>query len=316
MGQAATATRQPTAWSPPAARSPATSGATSSPRAATRSTPPSRSGFALDVVHPEAGNIGGGGFMVFRPPDGKVYALDYRETAPAAATRNMYLDSRGHLTDQSINGALARGRPGLGGGAARGAPPVRQAAAGARHRAGDRAGARRLRRRLVPRARHCVARAIAFARYSAGGARPTIWSTARRPRPGTRLVQPDLAHTLEPIRDHGRDGFYKGWVAQAIVAEMRSDGGIITATDLAGLSRQVARNRSPSTTAATPSTRCRRRRPAAPRWRDPQHHGGLRAAAALRLDRAAAPRGRGDAAGLHRPQRLPRRPRLREDAAR
>ncbi len=69
-------------------------------------------GFAQAVVNPRAGNIGGGGFLVYRASDGQSFALDYRETAPGAATRDMYLDSLGHMTDRSLNGALAAGVPG------------------------------------------------------------------------------------------------------------------------------------------------------------------------------------------------------------
>ena len=69
-------------------------------------------GFALAVVHPEAGNIGGGGFMVIRLADGRVRTIDYRETAPARATHDMYLDSTGAVTDQSVIGHLSAGVPG------------------------------------------------------------------------------------------------------------------------------------------------------------------------------------------------------------
>jgi gamma-glutamyltranspeptidase/glutathione hydrolase len=69
-------------------------------------------GFALAVVYPEAGNIGGGGYMVIHMADGRAAALDYREIAPLAATRNMYLDSEGNLTDKSVVGPLASGVPG------------------------------------------------------------------------------------------------------------------------------------------------------------------------------------------------------------
>src|SRR4051794_17960810 len=69
-------------------------------------------GFALAVVHPEAGNLGGGGFMVIRRADGTVRTLDYRETAPAGASRDMYLDSLGQPTERSLTGHLAAGVPG------------------------------------------------------------------------------------------------------------------------------------------------------------------------------------------------------------
>src|SRR5678810_1080800 len=66
----------------------------------------------MAVVYPEAGNIGGGGYMVIRMADGRTAVLDYREIAPLAATRNMYLDERGNMTDKSIVGPLASGVPG------------------------------------------------------------------------------------------------------------------------------------------------------------------------------------------------------------
>src|SRR5437762_988237 len=69
-------------------------------------------GFALEVVLPEAGNIGGGGFIVYRDTTGRVRALDYRETAPAGASRDMYLDSAGHVSERSLTGHLASGVPG------------------------------------------------------------------------------------------------------------------------------------------------------------------------------------------------------------
>ncbi len=69
-------------------------------------------GFALAVVNPEAGNLGGGGFMMVRLADGAVYAQDHREKAPLAASRNMYLDEDGNVTDRSVVGHLAAGVPG------------------------------------------------------------------------------------------------------------------------------------------------------------------------------------------------------------
>ncbi|NCW45896.1 MAG: gamma-glutamyltransferase, partial [Gemmatimonadaceae bacterium] len=69
-------------------------------------------GFALAVAWPEAGNIGGGGYTVVRMADGRTAAIDYREVAPLAATRDMYLDANGKLTDKSIYGHLASGVPG------------------------------------------------------------------------------------------------------------------------------------------------------------------------------------------------------------
>ena len=69
-------------------------------------------GFALAVAYPEAGNLGGGGYMVIRLADGRTAAIDYREVAPLAATHDMYLDAAGKLTDRSVEGYLASGVPG------------------------------------------------------------------------------------------------------------------------------------------------------------------------------------------------------------
>src|SRR5688500_11201504 len=69
-------------------------------------------GFAMAVTYPEAGNLGGGGYMVIRMADGRVASLDYREIAPLAATRDMYLDANGELSDRSVVGHLASGVPG------------------------------------------------------------------------------------------------------------------------------------------------------------------------------------------------------------
>src|SRR5213594_2130392 len=70
-------------------------------------------GFALAVVLPEAGNLGGGGFIVYRDTSGRVRALDYRETAPGKATRDMYVDSTGNPTERSLTGHLASGVAGM-----------------------------------------------------------------------------------------------------------------------------------------------------------------------------------------------------------
>ncbi|HEY3933548.1 MAG TPA: gamma-glutamyltransferase [Gemmatimonadales bacterium] len=189
-------------------------------------------GFALEVTHPEAGNIGGGGFMMIRMKDGKTYALDYRETAPAAATRNMYLDSTGKaIPGKSISGALASGIPGSVAGMLAAEkrfgrlslakvldPAIRLARDGfvvdSFHARSLTSAARRF-KQYSP---------AALAQYSIDGAPPA---------PGALLKQPDLARTLEAIRDKGRDGFYKGWVAKDIADEMRRDGGIVTEADLA-----------------------------------------------------------------------------------
>lgn len=189
-------------------------------------------GFALAVVHPVAGNIGGGGFMVMRMRDGSTHALDYRETAPAAATRDMYLDANGELTDKSRIGHLASGVPGAVAG---------MLAAHERFGRLSRAAVLEPAIRLARdgfvldehRARSLRGAARRLAQFD-GSARQFLINGTEGPPDGHLLRQPDLARTLEAIRDHGKDGFYRGWVADSLEAEMRRGGGIMTAADLAG----------------------------------------------------------------------------------
>jgi gamma-glutamyltranspeptidase / glutathione hydrolase len=184
-------------------------------------------GFALAVVHPEAGNIGGGGFMIIRPRDGSVHALDYRETAPAGASRDMY---RAAGEDASVTGHLSVGVPGAVAGLTEAhrrfgrlpfasviGPAIRLANEGFvvdEHRSSSIGGD--------------SARLVLFP-----ASRATFLPNGRPPIPGTTFNQPELGATLEAIRDSGAAGFYGGWVADFIVAEMKRGGGIITRQDLA-----------------------------------------------------------------------------------
>jgi gamma-glutamyltranspeptidase/glutathione hydrolase len=188
-------------------------------------------GFALAVVHPAAGNIGGGGFMVIRMAGGEVTSLDYRETAPAAATRDMYLDAAGHPTDRSVTGHLSVGVPGSVAGLAEahrryGRLAWREVVEPAVRLARDGFVVDRYRSQSVGEDSARLARFAASSRYFLPGGRP--------PQPGSRWVQSDLARTLEAIRDRGADGFYRGPIADLLVEEMRRGGGIITHQDLAG----------------------------------------------------------------------------------
>ena len=185
---------------------------------------------ALAVVNPEAGNIGGGGFMVMRLADGRTAALDYREQAPAAAHRDMYLDDDGNLSEALLVGHLASGVPGSVAGlwAAHqeyGLLPW----ASLVQPAIDLADGFEVRQRQAHSFSHNVEGLRKFeasaTTFLPGGGPPTL---------GSRFSQPDLAATLTRIRDEGRDGFYRGRTAALIVAEMESGGGIITAGDLAG----------------------------------------------------------------------------------
>lgn len=185
-------------------------------------------GFALAVTYPEAGNLGGGGYMVIRMADGRSAALDYRETAPLAATRDMYVGPDGRLTDRSLVGHLASGVPG--------------AVAGllAAH---QRYGTLPLADVMAPAIRLADGMLVdsALARSIAGDASligrfagaPLFLPGGQPIRAGRQLVQADLARTLRAIAARGADGFYRGWVADSIAAEMRRGGGIITTGDLA-----------------------------------------------------------------------------------
>src|SRR5690348_677424 len=186
-------------------------------------------GFALEVVLPEAGNIGGGGFIVYRDTAGAVRALDYRETAPAAATRDMFLDSTGNPTDKSLTGHLVAGVPGSVAG-------LYEAwkAAGKLPWATLLAPAIKLAQGHVldaHRSRSIEAEADRLALFPASRAQFLV--DGKAPAAGTTFRQPDLARTLQLISDSGPDVFYKGQIADLIVAEMQRGHGLITKADLA-----------------------------------------------------------------------------------
>ena len=194
--------------------------------------------FALAVTWPEAGNLGGGGFWISRDARGNVLAVDFREMAPRAARRDLYTAPRaGGAPPSSTEGPLASGVPGSVAGSRPRAPPGRAAAVEDRRRAGRPARARRLR---DDRGRFRVDRRRAEARS------PPDPETARiflpggaPPAPGAVFRQPDLARTLEAIRDRGEDGFYRGRVARAIEDGQKRAGGLITRGDLARYEAKV-----------------------------------------------------------------------------
>ena len=192
-------------------------------------------GFALAVTYPVAGNVGGGGFMVIRFPDGTATTFDYRETAPEAATRDMFLDSTGtYVPQRARRGALASGVPGSVAGlllaherygraplAAVLAPAIRLAEGYPLSRAQAlRFNARR------PEFEGFESTARYFARVAGG--EPLAFE------PGQTFRQPDLAAVLRRIAAEGRDGFYRGSTADLIVRQMEREGGLITHRDLRG----------------------------------------------------------------------------------
>lgn len=185
--------------------------------------------FALAVVNPEAGNVGGGGYLVARTADGAALAQDHRSTAPAAATADMFLDESGEVGERSMVGALSVGVPGTVRGledahrrlgSMRWAELVDPAVQLAR---GFTIGERFL-HSYTPEVIAGLRRFPSSARvFLPGGAMPAVGSVFR---------QPDLARTLERIRDGGADGFYRGETADRIVAALRAGGGLITHADL------------------------------------------------------------------------------------
>lgn len=182
--------------------------------------------FTLAVTYPEAGNIGGGGFMTLYM-DGKPYFLDYREVAPKAASKRMYLDDKGEVIENlSLVGAKAAGVPGtvLG-------------LWDAHRRFGT-----------LPWS-ELITPAIGYAREGFEVAdqqfqyredaiglfngTTNFEAYFGDMRPGINFQQPELAKTLERIADQGADDFYKGKTADLLVAQMQRDGGLITKDDLA-----------------------------------------------------------------------------------
>jgi len=185
-------------------------------------------GFALEVTFPFAGNIGGGGFMVIRMADGEASAIDYRETAPLGATRDMYIE-RGKLTNKSTVGGLASGVPGSVAGMAAalakyGTMSLHDVMQPAIKLASDGFIVDSATSRGLGASAHLISQFAGAAVFLPGG-KPLA--------PGTLLRQPELAKTLRLIADQGPAAFYTGPIADEIVAQMKHDGGIITRQDLA-----------------------------------------------------------------------------------
>ncbi|MBX2933662.1 MAG: gamma-glutamyltransferase [Ferruginibacter sp.] len=183
---------------------------------------------ALAVVYPGAGNIGGGGFMVAHLKNGKNISIDYREKAPAAASRDMYLDKDGNpLLNLSQNGHLAAGVPGTVAGlfaslkyaklpfATLIQPAIDLAEKGFAITASQAASFNSTKKEFL----ELNTSPVAFVKDG-------DWKA------GDILVQKDLANTLKRIRDKGQKGFYEGETAKLVVAEMKKGNGIISLSDL------------------------------------------------------------------------------------
>jgi gamma-glutamyltranspeptidase / glutathione hydrolase len=192
--------------------------------------------FALAVTHPAAGNLGGGGFMMIRLKNGKTTAIDYREMAPAAATRNIYLDKDGNLIEGeggSLVGYRAAGIPGT----------VR-----GMELALKRYGSGRLSwSQLIEPARRLAANGFIVTPSLARSLRGnndylSQYSETKRIylndgkfyNEGDLFRQPDLAATFARLERFGPNEFYQGQTAQMIVADMKRNNGLMTMADLRG----------------------------------------------------------------------------------
>jgi gamma-glutamyltranspeptidase / glutathione hydrolase len=186
-------------------------------------------GFALAVTHPSAGNIGGGGFMLIRLADGRMTFLDFRERAPRAASRNMYVDASGKVTEDSLIGYRASGVPGT----VRGLEYA------------SKKYGRKPWAEVVRPAVELAAKGFPLSYGAAQSLRSSAKSLSRFPEsnriflrngkyyePGEIFVQPELARTLERIARLGSADFYAGETAQLLAQDMEKHGGTITIEDL------------------------------------------------------------------------------------
>ncbi|MBO2010730.1 gamma-glutamyltransferase [Hymenobacter negativus] len=188
--------------------------------------------FALAVALPAAGNIGGGGFLLYRDRNGSAGSLDFRETAPGKASRDMYLDKQGNVVaGLSTAGSLAVGTPGTVAGMAAlhkqlgklswpalVQPAVALATQGFPLTAKEAAGLNRAR--------------TDFQKYNPGSTPAYLRPGGGDWQPGDTLRLPELARTLARVRDQGRAGFYKGETARLLLAEMKRSRGLVSQTDL------------------------------------------------------------------------------------
>jgi gamma-glutamyltranspeptidase/glutathione hydrolase len=188
-------------------------------------------GFALAVVHPAAGNIGGGGFMVIRFPDGKATTIDFREKAPAKAHRDMYLNSDGSVNSElSTIGHLSAGVPGTVAGLVYvlekyGSLPLKKIMAPAIALAQKGFLVSEDQAKGFANFKH------PFQKFPAT-AKTFLHSDGSSYKEGERLIQKDLAATLKLIATKGEEAFYRGKIADLLVADMERNGGLITHQDL------------------------------------------------------------------------------------
>lgn len=189
-------------------------------------------GYALAVTHPQAGNLGGGGFMLLRTKDGATTAIDFREMAPAGTTRDMFLDEQGNPdSKKSLTSPLASGTPGTVAGLSL---------------ALEKYGSLPLNSVVRPAIKlaqegFIVNDALADDLKTYGSevlphhenSKAIFWKDGEPLKKGDKLVQQDLANSLTMIAENGPDAFYKGEIARQIAQQMQQNGGLITTDDLA-----------------------------------------------------------------------------------
>ncbi|MDJ6538601.1 gamma-glutamyltransferase [Salmonella enterica] len=189
-------------------------------------------GYALAVTHPQAGNLGGGGFMLLRTKDGATTAIDFREMAPAGATRDMFIDEQGNPdSKKSLTSPLASGTPGTVAGLSL---------------ALEKYGSLPLNSVVRPAIKlaqegFIVNDALADDLKTYGSevlphhenSKAIFWKDGEPLKKGDKLVQQDLANSLTMIAENGPDAFYKGDIARQIAQQMQQNGGLITTDDLA-----------------------------------------------------------------------------------
>ena len=189
-------------------------------------------GYALAVTHPQAGNLGGGGFMLLRTKDGKTTAIDFREMAPEQASRDMFLDEHGNPdSKKSLTSHLASGTPGTVAGFSL---------------ALEKYGTMPLNKVIHPAMKlakdgFIVNDALADDLKTYGSevlpnhanSKAIFWKNGEPLKKGDKLVQANLAQSLALIAEHGPDAFYKGAIADQIADEMHKNGGLMSKADLA-----------------------------------------------------------------------------------
>nr|WP_297915366.1 gamma-glutamyltransferase [uncultured Allomuricauda sp.] len=186
--------------------------------------------YALAVVLPKAGNLGGGGYLIYRTSDGEKGALDFRETAPAAASRDMFIEAKTDsvMKQKALLGHLATCTPGT----VDGMDKIHKKFCTLPFQT------------LIQPAIDVAKNGFAISDYDAWtfnraqkefrkvNDSSMIFISKKPWKKGDSLIQNDLSKTLERIRDNGRDGFYKGETAQYVIDEINSGGGILRKEDL------------------------------------------------------------------------------------